>query len=44
MTVNTGIFQPQGHDSVWLFVTEHKTPDRTQYVDHLEGDVLRWQG
>lgn len=44
MTLNTGIFQPKGHASVWLFVTEHKTPDRTQYVDRLEGDTLRWQG
>src|SRR5690606_12420526 len=43
-TINTGIFQPKGHDSVWLFVTESKTPDRTQYVDLLEGDVLHWQG
>lgn len=43
-TINTGIFQPRGHDSIWLFVTEHKTPDRTQYVDVLEGDTLHWQG
>jgi hypothetical protein len=43
-TINTGIFQPKGHDSVWLFVTEQKTPDRIQYVDKLDGDVLRWEG
>ena len=43
-TINTGIFQPKGHDSVWLFVTEQKTPDRTQYVDRLDGDELRWEG
>lgn len=43
-TINTGIFQPTGHESVWLFVTEKKTPDRTQYVDKLEGDVLEWDG
>ncbi len=41
-TINTGIFQPSGHDSVWLFVTEKKTPDRTQYEDRLDGDVLDW--
>jgi hypothetical protein len=23
-TINTGIFRPKGHDSVWLFVTEKK--------------------
>jgi putative restriction endonuclease len=43
-TLNTGIFQPAGFDSVLLFVTEKKTADRTQYADRLEGDVLHWQG
>jgi len=43
-TINTGIFQPKGTRSVWLFVTEEKTPDRTQYVDLLDGDTLYWQG
>lgn len=43
-TINTGIFQPSGHGSVWLFVTEKKTPDRTQYEDKLDGDVLQWDG
>lgn len=43
-TINTGIFRPAGHDSVWLFVTEEKTPDRTQYVDHLDGDDLHFEG
>ncbi len=43
-TLNTGIFRPAGHDSVWLFVTEKKTPDRTQYRDHLDGDDLSWDG
>ena len=26
-TINTGVFRPKGHDSVWLFVTLHKTLD-----------------
>lgn len=43
-TLTTGIFRPAGHDSVWLFVTEKKTPDRTQYQDHLDGDTLSWDG
>lgn len=43
-TLNTGIFRPKGYDSVWLFITEHKTSDRTQYEDTLEGDTLRMQG
>lgn len=43
-TIYTGIFQPKGHDSVWLFVTEEKTPDRTQYQDRLDGDDLYIEG
>lgn len=43
-TINTGVFRPKGFDSVLLFVTEKKTPDRTQYVDRLDGDELHWQG
>ena len=43
-TIKTGIFQPRNHKSIWLFVTEKKTKDRTQYKDELVGDVLHWQG
>jgi len=43
-TLNTGVFRPKAYHSVWLFVTRDKTPDRTQYKDFLDGDVLHWQG
>jgi hypothetical protein len=43
-TIRTGIFQPQGYDSIWLFITEHKTPDRTQYKDWLDGATLHMDG
>ncbi|WNW13781.1 DUF3427 domain-containing protein [Pseudomonas sp. DTU_2021_1001937_2_SI_NGA_ILE_001] len=43
-TINTGIFKPAGLHSVWLFVTEHKTADRTQYQDLLDGDTLHMDG
>jgi putative restriction endonuclease len=43
-TIDTGVFRPRGFSSVWLFVTEEKTSDRTQYRDHLDGDVLHWEG
>jgi hypothetical protein len=43
-TLNTGIFRPKGSVSVWLFVTEKKSGDRTQYADRLVGDTLYWQG
>ena len=39
-TIFTGIFRPKGHDSIWLFITRDKTPDRTQYKDNLLGDDL----
>ena len=43
-TINTGVFRPAGFRSVFLFVTEKKTPDRTQFRDLLQEDTLRWQG
>ncbi|MBX7497226.1 HNH endonuclease [Qipengyuania sp. 6B39] len=43
-TINTGVFRPSGYRSIWLFVTRDKTNDRTQYRDHLEGDLLHWEG
>lgn len=43
-TINTGVFRPKGYNSIWLFVTEHKTPDRTQYSDYFDGDILEWDG
>lgn len=43
-TLNTGIFRPKGYDSVWLFITEQKTSDRTQYADTLAGDTLHMEG
>lgn len=43
-TINTGVFRPAGHDSVWLFITEHKTADRTQYEDRLVDDDLHFEG
>ncbi|SFO31521.1 protein of unknown function [Roseovarius lutimaris] len=43
-TINTGVFRPSGKKSIWLFVTEVKSADRTPYRDKLEGDTLTWQG
>lgn len=43
-TLNTGIFQPKGTKSVWIFITENKTADRTQYHDRIEDDLLYCQG
>jgi hypothetical protein len=43
-TLNTGVFRPKGSNSIWLFVTKNKTKDRTPYKDHLDGNLLYWQG
>lgn len=43
-TLNTGVFRPKETTSIWLFITEEKTSDRTQYHDRLDGDFLYWQG
>ena len=43
-TINTGTYRPKEHDFMWLFVTENKTPDRTQYHDLLDNHILHWDG
>lgn len=43
-TINNGIFRPQGHDSIWLFVTKIKSADKTPYQDDLQGDTLIMDG
>ncbi|RMO17789.1 hypothetical protein ALQ47_01388 [Pseudomonas cichorii] len=43
-SLNTGIFKPKSLDSVWLFITDKKTPDRTQYNNFLNGNVLHMDG
>lgn len=43
-TINTGIFRPKGTSSVWLFITDKKTSDRTPYINRLAGNILYCQG
>jgi putative restriction endonuclease len=43
-TLNTGVFKPKNHSSVWLFVTRKKAPNQPKYVDDLVGKTLHWQG
>jgi len=42
-TLSTGLFQPRGYSSLWIFLTEQKSSDRTPYVNRLEGDMLYFQ-
>lgn len=43
-TIRNGVFKPREHNSIWFFITEDKTPDRTQYSDFLDGDILICDG
>jgi len=43
-SIKNGIFKPKDFSSVWLFITEEKTPDRTQYKDYFDGVSLHFEG
>ena len=43
-TLNTGVFKPKNHSSVWLFVTSKKAANQPKYVDLMTGNKLQWQG
>lgn len=43
-TINTGVFRPEGFDSILLFVTKNKSKDRVQFNDQLNENTLHWQG
>jgi len=43
-TINTGIFVPKGHESIWVFITVQKRPGMTDYADRLDGDTLFMEG
>src|SRR5258708_26933431 len=43
-TINTGIFRPKDHNSIWLFITQEKSSNMTQYHDRLDGDALYIDG
>jgi 5-methylcytosine-specific restriction protein A len=43
-TINNGIFAPKGFDSIWVFITEKKTSDRTPYQDFFDGTTLIFEG
>jgi putative restriction endonuclease len=39
-----GVFTPRGSRTIVLFVTRRKQQSLTAYVDHLDGDLLHWEG
>jgi Domain of unknown function (DUF3427) len=42
--ISRGVVTPKGDNKIILFVTEEKQRSAEQYVDRLEGDLLRWEG
>lgn len=39
-----GVFTPKGQNTIVLFVTEEKQSFLPQYEDHIEQDILYWEG
>jgi putative restriction endonuclease len=39
-----GVFTPKNTNQVVLFITKDKQGHLTQYVDHIERDILFWEG
>jgi hypothetical protein len=43
-TLKTGVFLPEGYQSIWLFVTENKTKGSPHYKNLLHENLLYWDG
>jgi putative restriction endonuclease len=39
-----GVFSPQGMDFLIFFITKEKQEALTQYEDHIDSDILFWEG
>lgn len=42
--ISRGVVTPKGERNVILFITREKQEDLTQYEDHIEQDILFWEG
>lgn len=42
--ISRGVVTPKGRKVIILFVTREKQETLTQYVDHIEQDILFWEG
>lgn len=42
--ISRGVFSPQGMDILIFFVTKEKQETLTKYEDHINSDVLFWEG
>src|SRR5690554_1697270 len=42
--ISRGVFSPQGMNFLIFFVTKEKQETLTQYEDHIDSDILFWEG
>lgn len=42
--ISRGVFTPKGQNLVVLFITKEKQVSLTQYEDHIDQDILFWEG
>jgi putative restriction endonuclease len=42
--ISRGVVTPKGQDLIILFITKEKQESLTQYEDHIEQDILFWEG
>ncbi len=42
--ISKGVVTPKGKDFIILFITKEKQESLTQYEDHIEQDILFWEG
>jgi hypothetical protein len=42
--ISRGVFSPQGEHVLVFFITKEKQESLTQYEDHIDADILFWEG
>ncbi|WP_053227938.1 HNH endonuclease [Spirochaeta cellobiosiphila] len=42
--ISRGVFTPQNQKIIVLFITKEKQESLTQYEDHIDEDILHWEG
>jgi hypothetical protein len=42
--ISRGVFSPKGMDILIFFITKEKQETLTQYEDHIDADILFWEG
>ena len=42
--ISRGVITPRGQNVIVLFITKEKQESLTQYEDHIDNDLLFWEG